>query len=339
VGRLRRRALRSIHCALKRIYGRGQGEVLNKRWSFAGESLPSVLCGILGGCNKEVLHGRMQVFGRPVTKNKHQLWGVQVKEFPPFRFDTANQCLWRSHDGGEFERVLLAPKARAWIQLHAMDFAGVLRTCEPMVALTGNFTGNYLHRFSHVFAGCAEVALGNYDRALGDLLGARDQMNSQKIMMDWYYRMPLELALTEVWLGKEDLIRARQEAEQFLNDATATAERTWQAKAWEVNARVAMAESDLTRAKDCVSRALGTIEGFEVPLASWRVHATAAEVSQRAGDTESSERHREISRVAILKLANSLAPEDPLRKTFLSALAVSKILAETTGEIMKSDVR
>jgi hypothetical protein len=83
VARLRRRALRSIHCALRRIYGRGQGEVLNKHWSFAGESLPSVLYGILGGCNKEALHGRMQVLGRPVRRNKHQLWGVQVKEFPP----------------------------------------------------------------------------------------------------------------------------------------------------------------------------------------------------------------------------------------------------------------
>jgi hypothetical protein len=159
-------------------------------------------------------------------------------------------------------------------------------------------------------------------------------MKSQKIMMDWYYRMPLELALTEVWLGKKDLIRARQEAEQFLNNATATAERTWQAMAWEVNARVAMAEIDLKRAQDCVSRALGTIEGFEVPLASWRVHATASEVSQRAEDTESSQRHREISRVAILKLANSLTPEDPLRKTFLSALSVTKILAGAGGEVM-----
>jgi hypothetical protein len=83
VARLRRRALRSIHWTLKRIYGRGQGEVLNKHWSSAGESLPSVLCGILGGCNKEALHGRMQVLGRPVRRNKHQLWGVQVKEFPP----------------------------------------------------------------------------------------------------------------------------------------------------------------------------------------------------------------------------------------------------------------
>jgi hypothetical protein len=198
--------------------------------------------------------------------------------------------------------------------------------------LTGNFSGKYLHRFSRVFAGCAEAGLGNYDRALDDLVSARDQMKSQKIMMDWYYRMPLELALTEVWLGKKDLSRARQEAERFLNSAIATAERTWQALAWEVNARVAMAEIDLKRAQDCVFRALATMEGFEIPLAGWRVHSTAAEVSQRSEDIESSQRHREISRAAILKLADSLVPEDPLRKTFLSALSVTKIFVEPVGD-------
>jgi tetratricopeptide (TPR) repeat protein len=212
---------------------------------------------------------------------------------------------------------------RAWIQLHAMDFAGVLRTCETIIALPG-FPLN-LHPLSRVFAGCAEAGLGNYDRALDYLLSVKDLLN-------WYYRMPLELALTEVWLAKKDLIRARQEADRFLNSAMATAEHTWQALAWEVNARVAMAEIDLKRAQDCVSRALGAMEGFEVPLAGWRVHATAAEVFQRAEDTESSQRHREISRVAIFKLANSLAPEDPLRKAFLSALSVTKILAGPVGD-------
>jgi DNA-binding winged helix-turn-helix (wHTH) protein/tetratricopeptide (TPR) repeat protein len=235
-------------------------------------------------------------------------------------------------NGDQFPAQLLRLQ-RAWIQLHAMDFAGVLRTCETIIALPGNFPLN-LHPLSRVFVGCAEAGLGNYDRALDYLLSVKDQVISQKIMLNWYYDNPLELALTEVWLGKKDLIRARQEADRFLNSAMATPERTWQALAWEVNARVAMAEIDLKRAQDCVSRALVAMEGFEIPLAGWRVHATAAEVFQRAVDTESSQRHREISRVAILKLANSLAAEDPLRKTFLSALSVTKILAEPTGEII-----
>ena len=35
---------------------------------------------------------------------------------------------------------------------------------------------------------------------------------------------------------------------------------------------------DFTRARDCIANALSTMEGFEVPLAGWQVHATAAEL-------------------------------------------------------------
>ena len=33
-----------------------------------------------------------------------------MREFPPFRLDTVNQCLWRGDGAGE-ERILLAPRA------------------------------------------------------------------------------------------------------------------------------------------------------------------------------------------------------------------------------------
>jgi len=79
--------------------------------------------------------------------------------------------------------------------------------------------------------------------------------------------------------------------------------------------------------RDCIAKALPTMEGFEVPLAAWRVHATAAEVHARSDTTISRpDRHREISRATIMKLANSLGPEEPLRTTFLSAPSVSKVL-------------
>jgi hypothetical protein len=40
------------------------------------------------------------------------------------------------------------------------------------------------------------------------------------------------------------------------------------------------------------------------------------------------EQHRARSRATILRLANSLAAEEPLRTTFLSAPAVAKILGD-----------
>jgi hypothetical protein len=78
----------------------------------------------------------------------------------------------------------------------------------------------------------------------------------------------LQPALTELRLARGDLREAR-EAEQFLNVSQATAERTWQALAWEANARVAMAEANPARAQDCVAKRLSAIEGWSLENASY----------------------------------------------------------------------
>jgi len=107
-----------------------------------------------------------------------------------------------------------------------------------------------------------------------------------------------------------------------------TEERTFRALAFEVNARVAIAEQDLDRAQDCLAKALQSMEGFEVPLAHWRVHATAAELHRRLGSRDLADDHRELSRATIMKLANSLPVEEPLCRTFLSAPAIRKVIGD-----------
>ena len=226
---------------------------------------------------------------------------------------------------------------RAWVHLHAMDFAGVLAICNSTLPLVRDpelrllpdcRTPRPVIRLCLFLIGKAETALGNYESALEHLLVARADMDRPAIMLAWYHRMQLESALTELWLAKGDLNQARGQAESYLKITLATAEHTWQALAWEVNARVAMAELDLTRAQDCIAEGLSAMEGFEVPLAAWRVHATAAELSQRMKSRESEERHLALSRETIMKLANSLPAEEPLRQTFLSAPAIRKVLGD-----------
>jgi hypothetical protein len=68
------------------------------------------------------------------------------------------------------------------------------------------------------------------------------------------------------------------------------------------------------------------VQGFEVPLAAWRVHATAAHIEEESGKLESARFHRDLSRATILQLANSLSEQEPLREIFLSAPAVAQIL-------------
>src|SRR4030088_233139 len=226
---------------------------------------------------------------------------------------------------------------RAWVHLHAMDFAGVLAICNSTLPLVRDPelrhpaecpTPRPGMRLCLFLRGKAETALGNYENALEHLLVARADMDRSATMLAWYHRMQLESALTELWLAKDDLKQARPQAESYLKITLATAEHTWQALAWEVNARVAMAELDLTRAQDCIAKGLSAMAGFEVPLAAWRVHATAAELYRRMKSRELAERQLALSRQTIMKLANSLPAEEPLRQTFLSAPAIRTILGD-----------
>jgi len=93
-----------------------------------------------------------------------------------------------------------------------------------------------------------------------------------------------------------------------------------------------MAQRDFERAHECITKALSTMEGFEVPLAAWRVHATAAELYRGSEKSQEAEHHLELHRATILKLADSLPVEEPLRKTFLSAPSVRKVLGDMDGE-------
>src|SRR5260221_11582001 len=54
------------------------------------------------------------------------------KQFPPFRLDTTNQCLWRRRDGGDEERILLRPKSYAVLR-YLVERAGRLVTEDELL--------------------------------------------------------------------------------------------------------------------------------------------------------------------------------------------------------------
>jgi DNA-binding winged helix-turn-helix (wHTH) protein/tetratricopeptide (TPR) repeat protein len=255
-------------------------------------------------------------------------WGQALKEI------TAATALFAKNEDPAEKAMLIK---LGWIHLSAMDLAGVAAMCESMPA---SFVLGSTNRERNVLRGMAEAGLGNHDRALELLNTVRKDMECQPLTFDWYFKLPLQEALTELWLKKGDFFAARKEAESFLDAALATDERTYQGLAWEANARVAMALQDWKRAEQCVAKALTAIQGYDVPLAAWRVHGTASEVYARKGDASPAEEHQELSRATILRLANSLPPEEPLREIFLSAPMVRKILdRERTSKLVPQAVQ
>jgi tetratricopeptide (TPR) repeat protein len=225
---------------------------------------------------------------------------------------------------------------QAWVHLHAMDFAGVRAICEAVFSWLGEPSATSTLRICQVLAGAAETGLRHYARAREHLVTVRNDMERQMVIRDWYWRMPLELALTDLWLAQGDLAQARSQAERFLQVTLATAERTWQVRAWDAKARVALATRDLSQAQACLTQALSTLEDFEVPTAAWHAHATAAALYERTGNATAQAQHRSLSRSTILQLAQSLGTEEPLRITFLSAPSVRVVLGDTESILVSA---
>ena len=255
-------------------------------------------------------------------------WGEALKEFAA--------AMAEAQKNANDHYILWLRLDQAWLHLHALDFRSVLEICRSVLVLLqvpavrtapGQPIGYPVElRRALIFSGSASAAVGDCARALEDLSSAANDMDRQTVRFDWYWRLPLAAGLTELSLAKGDHVRARLEAERFLDRALATEERTWQGLAWEINSRVALAERDHARANDCIAKAVSTVQGFEVPLAAWKVHATAALIEEEWGSLESARSHRNLSRTTILRLANSLPEQEPLRKIFLSAPAVARVL-------------
>jgi DNA-binding winged helix-turn-helix (wHTH) protein/tetratricopeptide (TPR) repeat protein len=246
-------------------------------------------------------------------------WGAALSEI--------DAAITLAEKNGNSSRAMPLYLGRAWFQLFGMDYAKARDICLSVLPLLGNPGWSPWRRSGWIIAGTAEVGLGNHERALEHLLAAKQEMDSHTVVNDWYSRMMLQAALADLWLARGDLRQAKREGEVFVTVACATAERTWQALAWEVNARIAIAVSEPERAQDCITKALSAMDGFEVPLAEWRAHATAAELSELRGHGGAANHHRELSRATVLRLAHSLPEDHPLRITFLSTPPISTIVA------------
>ena len=76
---------------------------------------------------------------------------------------------------------------------------------------------------------------------------------------------------------------------------------------------------------------LAILDQFEIPLAGWQVHRTAWNLCTALGDSEKAGSHRARAKHLITSIADSFEPGEPLRKTFLSAPPVSRVLGNAAS--------
>ena len=287
-------------------------------------SLPSLMNGDDANTylNYAVAHWNCDIVV-PWSLNLVGEWGAALRDL-----DTR---IARAERNADSHRRVLLLLSRMWVQLNAMDFAAARETGVSLLPSLTHHVEDPTRRMCLVITGAAEAGLGNHDAALELLHTAREEMDGQTVITDWYRRLVLQWALTNLWLARGDLARAREEGDVFLERASATVEATWRGLACEANARIALASHDLERAMDLSQKGVDAVERVEAPVAAWQVYATATEVARAQGDLATSASRREKSREIIRKLAASLGANAELRHTFLAAPAVRQVVGEVVS--------
>jgi tetratricopeptide (TPR) repeat protein len=212
----------------------------------------------------------------------------------------------------------------AWLRTLALDFHGAQRVCGELTR-SSVYPSGQAQTIARLARGFDALDHGRPDEARTLFEDVRDLNQTPKFFMHWYWRTHAHVGLVHSWLHSGQIARARAEADELTNTARRIADPNLQALAWDARALVAMGESQLTDARECLDRAFAALTRFEAPISAWRVHASASELCRRVGQAEEAAAHRERARAHITALAESFAPEEPLRVAMLSAPSVRRV--------------
>jgi DNA-binding winged helix-turn-helix (wHTH) protein/tetratricopeptide (TPR) repeat protein len=265
---------------------------------------------------------------------------------PMFALSAKTLALLHSGRLGELVRLLRAGRdvaeangndpwlfvsREAWLRTTVLDFAGARELCKEMAARSTPFWRGPSQSIGGVASGYVALDEGKYDDAARSFTNVVDPKKTPKFFLHWYWRMIAQLGLSDAWLASRDLRKARREADRFLQSALSTDEPNLHALAWDVDARVAVAEKDWKAAEEKIGKGLAVLHRFEIPTTAWRVHATRSDLHRLAKDDAAAEVHRAHAERIVLALANSFAPGDPVRTAFLATAPVRRILAHPSG--------
>ena len=214
----------------------------------------------------------------------------------------------------------------AWLHLLCFDFEGVQRVSQISVGSDVEEHAAWTRTVSRMSSGYAELYRGHAGEALQYFAQVRDFQVTPRFFLHWRWRMHAVLGTIEAQLSAGDLASARREADGFLESALAMAEPNMRALAWEIQGRVAMAAKDTGEARRCIEKALPILEKFEIPVAAWQVYRTAWDLYAGEGDREQAAKFRARAVEAIMRLADSFEPGDPLKESLLTGPPVRRIL-------------
>jgi tetratricopeptide (TPR) repeat protein len=219
----------------------------------------------------------------------------------------------------------------AWLRAICFDFDGVLRVSKLMMRADAKQHAAEAQAIALVATGLAELGCGRPAEALPYFERVRDPAITPGFFLHWHWRNHARRGVAEARLMGGDLAGARLAADHFLESALAISEPNMQVLAWDTNSRVARAEKNLAKARECIENALAILAKFDVPVWAWRAHSTAWDLYLAEGETEKAEGHRARAKELVLRIADSFEPGEPLRGSLLAAESVRRIFGQAVS--------
>ncbi len=181
---------------------------------------------------------------------------------------------------------------QAWIAVETQRWDDARRLSLSGRALLRSSGWIVGQQMSHVFAGAGALGLGLLDEADEHLESLREWQARERLVLDWYWKIPLHLCLTELALRRNDLDRAAAEAALARQAADATNERTWRGRARAMQALVAMDRGECDDVERHLRNARREIRGIDAPLAAWRIDSVMLRHLERSNRVDSAHRIR-----------------------------------------------
>ena len=214
----------------------------------------------------------------------------------------------------------------AGLRTMVFDFEGARRICQASRNAAGEYPDGQYYVIDQIAAGNMALQQGRNSEALEHFGRVQELDEHTKFFMHWAWRMVAHLESSNAWLLCGNIMNARTEADGLLKSALSTSDPYLQALAWEQQAKVALAESDLPGARESIERALAIVDSSETRSGAWQTFAAASEVYRHARQLKTAETYRDRAESCILQIADSFEPDEPLRATFLNAGPVRSIL-------------
>ena len=163
--------------------------------------------------------------------------------------------------------------------------------------------------------GKACLGLGDVARAIECFEAVARTEQDETLPIHRNYFFPAYAGLSEAWLAQGELAKARDYAQRLHDFSAGAPERTYLALSHRLFAEIALREHALAEAETHLTPALGLVETAEVPLAAWRVYASAAKLYERSLRPAEAAIYQRRSADVRLQLAASLDETDPLRRS------------------------